>query len=76
MVPDRDGFVMEHPCSVAICQDLWPAISKILDKYQADPRVIERVSRCIRYAVRCVGKHSHPFVEPLVNQVNAEQFIY
>jgi transportin-3 len=74
-VHDKDGTVVEHPCSIAICQDLWPAISKVCDKYKADPRIMERVCRCLRYAVRCVGKHSHPFLEPLVVQVKSFHLI-
>jgi len=61
--------MVEHPCKTAICEDVWPVISKVLNKYQADSRVMERVCRCVRYAVRCVGRHSHPFLEPLVMQV-------
>ncbi|ODM90983.1 Transportin-3 [Orchesella cincta] len=67
----RDGTMVEHPCKPAICEDVWPVISKVLNKYQADSRVMERVCRCVRYAVRCVGRHSHPFLEPLVMQLVA-----
>lgn len=59
----------EHPCQKVICEDVWPVISKVCNRFQADARVMERVCRCLRYAVRCVGKHSHPFIEPLVSQV-------
>jgi len=66
---EKEDFVADHPFKLAICEDLWPTISKVCDKYQADPRIMERVCRCLRYAVRCVGKQSHPFLEPLVVQV-------
>lgn len=52
-----------------ICEDVWPVMSKVCNRFQADPRIMERVCRCLRFAVRCVGKHSHPFVQPLITQL-------
>ena len=57
-----------HPCQPVI-MDTWPALSSTLDKHQADVRIIERNCRCIRYAVRCLGKSSAELLSPLVTQM-------
>lgn len=57
-----------HPCQ-AVVEKVWPILSEICNKYQTDVRVIERCCRCIRFAVRCVGKQSASLLEPLVTQV-------
>lgn len=57
-----------HPCQ-AVVEKVWPLLSEICNKYQTDVRVIERCCRCIRFAVRCVGKQSASLLEPLVTQV-------
>ena len=51
---------------------MWPVLSNAFTTYQHDPRVMERCCRCLRFAVRCVGKYSAYLLEPLVKQVNAK----
>ncbi|XP_064628883.1 transportin-3-like [Lineus longissimus] len=57
-----------HPCKPVI-EEIWPVLSKTCDLYQDDVRVIERCCRCIRFAVRCVGKGSASLLTPLVTQM-------
>ena len=57
-----------HPCQT-ILQEIWPVLSDTFSKFQADIRVIERCCRCVRFAVRCVGKGSAVLLTPLVTQV-------
>ncbi|KAE8750021.1 hypothetical protein FOCC_FOCC003145 [Frankliniella occidentalis] len=57
-----------HPCR-DVLTEVWPVLSKTCDKYQEDSRVMERVCRCLRYAVRCVGKQAAHLLEPLVKQM-------
>ncbi|KAI0229589.1 Transportin-3 [Lamellibrachia satsuma] len=57
-----------HPCQPVV-QEVWPTLSKTCDRYQADVRIIERCCRCIRFAVRCVGKASVTLLTPLVMQM-------
>ncbi|XP_064535375.1 transportin-3 [Drosophila montana] len=63
-VPDN----VEHP-TVAILNDAWPLISRVLEKYQSDLRIMERTCRLIRYAVRMVRKQALLLVEPLIKQI-------
>lgn len=58
----------EHPCMRAL-YDAWPLISEVLNKYQTDAKVMERASRCIRYAMRAIGKRAAPLLDPLVKQI-------
>lgn len=57
-----------HPCQPVI-MELWPVLSQACSKYQADIRVIERCCRCIRFAIRCLGKNSATLLNPLVTQM-------
>lgn len=57
-----------HPCQ-AVVSEVWPILSTTCLKYQADGRIMERCCRCIRFAVRCVGKQAPYLLEPLVNQM-------
>lgn len=57
-----------HPCQ-AVVSEVWPILSTTCLKYQADGRIMERCCRCIRFAVRCVGKQAAHLLEPLVNQM-------
>jgi transportin-3 len=57
-----------HPCQ-SVIMETWPVLSSVCEKYQADVRIIERCCRCIRYAVRCLGKHSSDLLSPLVTQM-------
>lgn len=58
----------EHPCLLVVT-NAWPVISNILNKYQSDVRIMERTARCIRYAMRCIGKQASTLLEPLVKQI-------
>ncbi|XP_069128619.1 transportin-3-like [Argopecten irradians] len=57
-----------HPCLSAI-QEVWPVLSQACEKYQADIRIVERCCRCIRFAIRCLGKSSASLLSPLVSQM-------
>nr|CAD7573032.1 unnamed protein product [Timema californicum] len=57
-----------HPCQ-GVITELWPVLSNTCTKFQSDHRVMERCCRCLRFAVRCVGKQSAHLLEPLVKQV-------
>ncbi|XP_031698442.1 transportin-3-like [Anarrhichthys ocellatus] len=57
-----------HPCQKVI-QEIWPVLSETLNTHQADNRIVERCCRCLRFAVRCVGKGSASLLQPLVTQV-------
>lgn len=57
-----------HPCQ-SVINEIWPVISETCNKYQSDGRIIERCCRCIRFAIRCLGKQSAPILEPLVKQM-------
>nr|XP_054774604.1 transportin-3-like [Lytechinus pictus] len=56
-----------HPCLVVL-QEIWPVLSETCTKYQADIRVIERYCRCLRFAIRCIGKSAAALLTPLVTQ--------
>lgn len=53
-----------------------PVISKVCTVYQHDARLMERSCRCLRFAVRCIGRHSVYLLEPLVNQVKIQTFFF
>lgn len=57
-----------HPC-MSVLIEIWPIISEAFNKYQGEGRVMERVCRCIRYAIRSIGKQAAPLLEPLVKQM-------
>ncbi|KAI5710623.1 hypothetical protein M8J75_010212 [Diaphorina citri] len=57
-----------HPCQ-GVITELWPVLSKTCETYQQDARVMEHSSRCLRYAIRCVGKDFAHLLEPLVKQI-------
>ncbi|XP_068829237.1 transportin-3 isoform X3 [Capricornis sumatraensis] len=57
-----------HPCQKVI-QEIWPILSETLNKHRADNRIVERCCRCLRFAVRCVGKGSAALLQPLVTQM-------
>ncbi|XP_044131831.1 transportin-3 isoform X1 [Bufo gargarizans] len=65
-----------HPCQKVIQEPLfliyaqiWPVMSETLNKHRADNRIVERCCRCLRFAVRCVGKGSAALLQPLVTQM-------
>jgi transportin-3 len=57
-----------HPCAVVII-DNWMILSLTMDTHQQDGKVMERVVRCVRYAVRSIGKQAIPILESLVTQI-------
>ncbi|KAG8187901.1 hypothetical protein JTE90_001664 [Oedothorax gibbosus] len=57
-----------HPC-LPVVEKIWPLLSETCSRYQADVRIIERCCRCIRFAIRCVGKQSVSLLQPLVTQM-------
>lgn len=57
-----------HPCQ-SVITELWPVFYKTCDTYQEDARIMEHSCRCLRYAIRCVGKDFAPLLEPLVKQM-------
>lgn len=62
----RDGE--QHPI-VPVLEELWPVLSRTFMKFAADLRVMERTCRCVRYAIRCVGRQAAVILEPLVKQI-------
>lgn len=59
----------KHPCFEILYYEVWPIISEIFIKYQTDSRIMERSCRCIRYAMRSIGKQAAPILEQLVKQI-------
>ncbi|KAF7379433.1 transportin-3 [Vespula maculifrons] len=57
-----------HPCQNVVTE-MWPVLSNVCTEYQHDARLMERCCRCLRFAVRCVGKYSAHLLEPLVKQI-------
>ncbi|KAL4233679.1 Transportin-3 [Mactra antiquata] len=57
-----------HPC-LQVIQEVWPVLSQACSRYQGDVRIVERCCRCIRFAIRCLGKNSSPLLQPLVPQM-------
>ncbi|XP_029646320.1 transportin-3 [Octopus sinensis] len=57
-----------HPCQ-SVIQEIFPVLSQACDKYQSDVRIVERCCRCIRFAIRCLGKNSASVLQPLVTQM-------
>lgn len=49
--------------------ECWPPISRALDKYQADIRIMERGCRAVRFMLRCVSQQVREILESLVNQI-------
>ncbi|XP_068611179.1 transportin-3 [Brachionichthys hirsutus] len=64
-----------HPCQKVI-QEIWPVLSETLNAHRADNRIVERCCRCLRFAVRCVGKGSASLLQPLVTQMVSVYQVY
>ena len=47
----------------------WPVLSRSLQLFPEDIRVIERGCRAIRFAIRCLETHFAPLVDPLARQI-------
>lgn len=54
-----------HPCKPVV-EELWPVVSGVCSKFSADLRVVERVCRCVRFMVRCLGSSTVGILSPLV----------
>lgn len=48
---------------------MWPVLSNVFATYQQDTKLMERCGRCLRFAIRCVGKDSAHLLEPIAKQV-------
>lgn len=59
-----------HPCRDVIVQ-VWPVLSNCFQKYSGDSGIIERCCRCVRYAVRCLGRTSCDLLNPVLSQIVA-----
>ncbi|KAA0720943.1 Transportin-3 Importin-12 [Triplophysa tibetana] len=64
-----------HPCQKVI-QEIWPVMSETLNAHRGDNRIVERCCRCLRFAVRCVGKGSASLLQPLVTQMVGVYQVY
>ncbi|XP_054260687.1 transportin-3-like [Macrosteles quadrilineatus] len=53
----------------AVAVACWPVLSTVIDKYQTESTIMERCCRCLRFAIRCVGKQAAHLLEPLVKQM-------
>lgn len=57
-----------NPAAVVICEN-WPILSRAMECYQTDDKIMERIVRCVRYAVRCIADQSLPILDTLVKQM-------
>lgn len=57
-----------NPAAIVIIEN-WPVLSRTFECYQKDDKIMERIVRCIRYAVRCISHQALPILEPLVKQM-------
>ncbi|EDO32037.1 predicted protein [Nematostella vectensis] len=57
-----------HPCQVVV-EEVWPTLANLCEKYQHDVKIIERCCRCMRFAVRCIGKSAGNLLSPMVDQM-------
>lgn len=62
--------------AVVVIMENWPVLSKAVDNYQHDDKIMERIVRCTRYAIRCISQQSLPILEPLVKQMIETYAIY
>lgn len=69
-----DDLIKQVVSVIVWCADVfqvWPVLSNCFQKYSGDSGIIERCCRCVRYAVRCLGKTSCDLLNPVLSQVNA-----
>jgi transportin-3 len=64
----RVGENEANPATVVIIEN-WQVLSKMLDYYKANEKVIERIVRCVRYGIRCISHESLPILQSLVTQM-------
>ena len=48
---------------------VWPVLSRVMEIYASDSRIMERTCRTLRFVIRCIGTQSAPLVEPLVQRL-------
>lgn len=49
---------------------LWPALAHLAEKQSASPQFVEKVCRCYKHMIRCVGaRHWQPFAEAFCKQM-------
>ena len=58
-----------HPCQPVV-EQVWPAISSCLLKYQNDPKTSESCCRALRFVLRCAEKYSSTILESVVRTVS------
>lgn len=59
-----------HPATEVIIEN-WTILSRAVDYYQNDSKVMERVIRCVKYGIRCISIQALPILESLVKQMVA-----
>ncbi|KAG5683629.1 hypothetical protein PVAND_012902 [Polypedilum vanderplanki] len=57
-----------NPATAVIIEN-WPVLSRMLDYYKQNEKIIERIVRCIRYGIRCISHESLPILDSLVTQM-------
>lgn len=57
-----------HPAAEVIVEN-WPVLSRCIDRYQSDSKVMERLIRCVKYGIRCISSQALPILESLVKQM-------
>lgn len=64
-----------NPAAIVVIEN-WPVLSRTIECYQHDDKIMERIVRCVRYAVRCISHQSLPILEPLVKQMVNTYAVY
>lgn len=64
--PETNGVM--HPCTPAF-SEIQPVLFQVMDHYQNDLRTMERCCRCLRFAIRSVGKSGNFILEPLIRKL-------
>lgn len=59
-----------NPCKEVILE-MWPILSRTLDKYQESLRIMERCCRTIRFMLRCASQQLKEILDSLVGQIIA-----
>ena len=56
-------------CNFSLISGVWPVLSRVMEIYASDSRIMERTCRTLRFVIRCIGTQSAPLVEPLVQRL-------
>jgi len=70
-------YVLKHlmlvaPCTRWLCFGVlqaMPVLLRSVDHYSSDGRIIERLFRCFRYAIRCLGSDHFDLFDPVLTKV-------